>query len=168
MIRQFRVTKYDPANRNATGAYIPNTWTSISDIGRSFDGIVLTQSEYQRVEDLYVEIAVSFLSESGAASLQIIGLESSDRHLEPGIALANGTQLSEENLAPVIRLALREQIWCRLEEEGGSFIHFGYDYYMYLGVIGDCPSSRRLATEQGLFVEEYHSPYQEGGSAYSA
>jgi hypothetical protein len=39
------------------------------------------------------------------------------------------------------------------------FLHFGYDYYMYVGVSLACPRSRALATAAGLFVEDFVSPY---------
>ena len=43
------------------------------------------------------------------------------------------------------------------------FVRFGYDYYMYLGAIKDCPSSREKVQNTGLFVEDYHSPYGRKG-----
>jgi hypothetical protein len=47
---EYRVTKYDPAHRAASGAY-RDEWTSFSDIGRSFGGVILTVEQYQRIED---------------------------------------------------------------------------------------------------------------------
>lgn len=41
----------------------------------------------------------------------------------------------------------------------GGFVHFGYDYYMYVGVETPCPQAQRLAAQLGLFVEEMRSPY---------
>jgi len=35
---EYRVTKYDPAWRDASGAYIVDEWTSVTDIGRAFGG----------------------------------------------------------------------------------------------------------------------------------
>ena len=53
---------------------------------------------------------------------------------------------------------LREELWCRLEGDRG-FVHFGFDYYMYVGVASACPEAQRLAAQLGLFVEEMRSPY---------
>jgi hypothetical protein len=44
---EHRVSKYDPCLRDQSRP----EWTSVSDIGRSFAGAVLTQEEYRRVED---------------------------------------------------------------------------------------------------------------------
>lgn len=63
----FRVTKYDPAHRDRHGAYTRDDWISVSDIGRAFAGVVLTETEYRRVEDAYTTAAVAFLREAGGA-----------------------------------------------------------------------------------------------------
>jgi hypothetical protein len=72
---EFRVTKYDPAHRDARGAYTRDEWTAVSDIGRAFGGVVLTEPEYRRVEDAYVTAAVAFLREAEVPSLAVAGLE---------------------------------------------------------------------------------------------
>ena len=63
-----------------------------------------------------------------------------------------------KQLGSVIQLVLREEIWCRLECPTG-FLHFGWDYYMYVGVPHLCPESLELAKRMGLFVDELKSPY---------
>ena len=61
----WRITKYNPAFRNEKGAYLKNEWISISDVGKSFDGKILTLPEYQKAEDAYVATALRIFSESG-------------------------------------------------------------------------------------------------------
>ena len=39
------------------------------------------------------------------------------------------------------------------------YIHFGYDYYMYIGSSNACDNVRIKIQEEGLFVEEFKSPY---------
>jgi hypothetical protein len=39
------------------------------------------------------------------------------------------------------------------------FVHFGWDYYMYIGSSVNCPSLIKIAKDNGLFVEEVRSPY---------
>ena len=72
---EYRVTKYDPAFRNAQGAYSGDDWTSISDIGKTFAGEILTRDEYQRVEDAYITVALAFIREAGIPMLTVTGLE---------------------------------------------------------------------------------------------
>lgn len=42
----YRITKYNPVFGNEFGYYDRSEWTSISDIGKSFDGIILSFDEY--------------------------------------------------------------------------------------------------------------------------
>jgi hypothetical protein len=152
---EFRVTKYDPGLRALDGAYLRDDWTSVSDIGGTFDGVKLTDTEYKRVEDAYVESALAYLRESGVSFLVVRGLEN---HLEAEVTFGNGTRLSLEQIADTLPRMLREEFWCKLEGSD-SFIHVGYDYYMYLGVPSACPTAEGVAANLGLFVESFRSPY---------
>lgn len=155
MAFEHRVTKYDPSFRDARGAYTRDEWTSIADIGQRFGGTVLTREEYQRIEDAYVAVALGFMRESGQSELVAVGLENHACH---PLDFEDGDVLRVEHLGDVIRRVLREEFWCRLEAPN-AFVHFGYDYYMYVGVPDPCPEAARLAHELGLFVEDCHSPY---------
>ena len=152
---QFRVTKYNPQHRDIAGAYQLVDWTSISDVGRDFEGRQLTRESYQAVEDAYIEVALAFLAESGCNGLCVVALENArDFPKAPG----EGTTLSLQEIAPVLQGLLREQFWCRLEASD-AFVHVGYDYYMYVGVPTACPAAQATAQSRGLFVEEFSSPY---------
>ncbi len=152
---EFRVTKYNPALRAPDGAYLRDDWTSVSDIGRTFNGNTLTDIEYTRVESAYVASALAFLNESGVPSLTVCRLEN---RFEAALAFGNGAELSLEQIAAILPRMLREEFWCALEAPD-AFIHVGYDYYMYLGVPSACPEAQQLATSVGLFVEPFQSPY---------
>jgi hypothetical protein len=154
---EFRVTKYDPAYRDRRGAYSRDEWTSIGDIGRAFAGVILTEPEYQRVEDAYAETAVAFLREAGVSTLAVAGLE--NRAAAP-LSIAECSSLDLAEVGEVMRRMLREEFWCRLEG-AGAFVHVGYDYYMYIAVPGPCPNAAALAQKLGLFVEPFRSPYSE-------
>jgi hypothetical protein len=119
------VTKYNPAFRDASGAYLADEWTSVTDIGREFGGVTLTSDEYGRVEQAYIDSALAFLKEGGQTSLRIEGLEN-----PAGCALnvGEGSVVSIEQVGDLIRqILLREEFWCRLEGRDG-FVHFGWDY----------------------------------------
>jgi hypothetical protein len=47
--------------------------------------------------------------------------------------LKQGAVLGLGDIERICRLNLREALWCKLEDEGGQFVHFGWDYYMYIG-----------------------------------
>jgi hypothetical protein len=166
-MHQWRITKYDPRSRNHKGAYYPDDWTSASDIGKMFNDRRFELDDYLAMENRYVSAAMHFLEKSGLSSLVVVGLEtgsavrghSLDELLLQGLELQEGQRLSGDELARACRLNLRELLWCKLEEPGKFFIHFGYDYYMYVGSFYPCPESVRHAREIGLFVESMPSPY---------
>lgn len=68
--------------------------------------------------------------------------------------------LTKAQIERVIRLNLRETLWCKLEDAAGRFLHFGWDYYTYVGVPTPCPKACALASRRGLFVEPFKSPYR--------
>ncbi len=47
----------------------------------------------------------------------------------------------------------------RLVYENKMYVHFGYDYYMYIGVNEKCLDAINSIQASGLFVEECESPY---------
>lgn len=59
-----------------------------------------------------------------------------------GLELRNGTEgsfargatLSIAQSLDFARLALREEAWGKLVVLGKAYVHFGYDYYMYIGL----------------------------------
>lgn len=153
---QFRVTKYDPAYRNQKGLYLRDEWASIGDIGKTFDGETLTQSDYDAMENAYVDAAVGFMEAAGIGELQVCGLENTGGD---ETAPDDGTTLDLIRLREPLRSVLRERYWCRFESQN-AFIHVGYDYYMYIGVPDPCRSAQASAQGMGLFVEPFPSPYQ--------
>jgi hypothetical protein len=154
---QFRLTKYDPAHRDARGAYTRDDWTSIGDIGRAFEGVTLTDKAYHTVEDQYVETLLAFVHDAGLEQLTVTALEADDDAV--GFPLAAGDRLHGEPLAAVMRAALRQTIWCKLSGPGGFYIHFGYDLYAYVGTPHPSPRAQERAAQSGLFLEPMASPY---------
>jgi hypothetical protein len=152
-MHEYRLTKYDPALRDAAGAFKGDDWTAVSDIGESFSGIVLTRQEYDRVEQAHIHATLTFLKEGGIESLRVEELETQP---DSAIELREGTVLSTSQLGDVIGSILREEFWCNLESANG-FVHFGYDYYIYLGVPHRCPGAELVAANLGLFAEYFGS-----------
>ena len=158
---EVRVTKYDPKFRSIEGAYMRSDWTSVSDVGRAFNGVVLTREQYDRSESAYIFAAKAFLEETGASLVRIAGLEDPDaRHSH----YCEGAAIPVAEVGPVLALLLREELWCRLESPD-AFIHVGNDFYMYVGTSKPCPFSQRRAVSSGLFVEPFRSPYHDESAA---
>jgi hypothetical protein len=154
-LKEYRVTKYDPTLRDPEGHFLADDWISFSQIGQTFGGVVLTEQQYRRVENAYISVALAFLNEAGLMAMRVEGLE---KNRQQPIAFNEGTVLRVEQLDEIIGRILREEFWCRLQGDN-AFVHFGWDYYMYIGVPHPCPVAERKATELGLYVEEFVSPY---------
>ena len=152
---QYRITKYSPEFRNLSGAYLRDDWTSRADIGRQFNGILLTSDRYRIVESAYLTVASAFLAEAGISQLKVVGLEN---HQAFKGAPEEGAVVSSAEVLTILQSLLREEFWCKLEGSS-SFLHIGYDYYMYFEVPKECVNSSALARSLGLFVETYRSPY---------
>lgn len=58
-----------------------------------------------------------------------------------------------------MRDLLREKFWAQLVA-GEAYIHFGLDYYIYVGVPHGCEGATRLASELNLYAEEIAAPYE--------
>lgn len=169
---QWRVTKYNPQMRDAEGRYLAEDWTSVSDVGKEIGGVVVSFSDYRQTEDLYVEAVVDFMIETGIDSLQVVDIEENleyinlqSREFPYDIVLhcaipAIDQWVSQESLRCSCRLALREIIWCKLEVDETFFVHFGYDYYMYIGSNRPCNNAIDQVVRSGLFVEPMGSPYK--------
>lgn len=148
---EYRVCKYDPALRDAAGRYLrPDEWTAFSDVGTS-----VTLEAYLRVEAAYLDVALAFLDEAGVRSLAI---RWSPGEVGAPADLRNGEWLAGEALRSALQRVLREEMWARFEDGAGAFVHFGYDYYMFIGAPAGCPGAMALASARGLFVEPCTSP----------
>ena len=71
---------------------------------------------------------------------------------------SNTKVFEPSQVTQAMRLALREVLWFRIQGKNGFYIHFGYDYYMYIGSEEACIPKSDLTTE--LFVDkDFASPY---------
>lgn len=156
---QYRVAKYDPNNRNEWGHYIKDEWTSFSDIGKAFADGVFTYDEYEKAESAYINTIFAFMECISIKALKLTAVWNGKRYKEAGFQFKNGTEYSGEKLRRVIQLTLRGKIGCHLVSEPSMFVHFGYDYYMYIGTNKLCPEALARAKESGLHPEKFESPY---------
>jgi small subunit ribosomal protein S1 len=159
----YRVTKYNPEDRDYRGHYV---------------GIEDIVSDHGPVEASYLESVAAFAADSGVDRLSIrepslagfvnFGLEPTI--LGDGLAglfaegLAgyhDGAEVPVGTALELVRAMLRDNgAWCRLEVESRFLTHVGYDQYLYVG--SDRPCGRAVARTQdlGLFPERIgESPY---------
>lgn len=161
----WRVTKYNPLHREdgADSPYTVDTWTQVEDL---HEGKVCVE-EYKQVEDSYVNACMLFAKETGLKKIKVVDfindMTSSEVLIEHKLDLPDSRddleEVAIEELADLVRKNLRGVLYCKIEGENNFYIHFGYDFYMYIGSEFSCESAIKLVEESGLFVEEIVSPY---------
>ena len=166
---QWRVTKYNPKFRDEFGHYtLIEEWTCPSEIGKTINEKEFTLDEYLRVEAAYINSVIKFMEESNVDSLRILQLEcnvSEEDKKSPlyekgfeKLVLKEDSVIDKNEIHLICKMVLRNFLWCNLYSKE-FFVHFGWDYYMYIGSNVNCLSATRFAANNGLFVERCTSPY---------
>lgn len=163
----WRVTKYNPQYRDGN-AYLLEEWTSVSDIGKCFYGTKFTVEEYLKCEEQYINAVILAMRAVGINELKIEEIEKKEyskqqKLVEPYAEgfynlLYNGMFVNINEIGLLIKLILREMVWGKLDNEK-FFVHFGYDYYMYMGIPNMAGEIKEKIEKIGLFVENVESPY---------
>jgi hypothetical protein len=160
----WRVTKYNPKKRDENGYYLFDDWTCYSQINTIADGKLLTYAEYLTTEDAYIDAIELFMTCNNLTELSVSYLEKyweldHDPNLTPEMIalfarMKKGLKLNKDEVKTAARLILRGDLWCKLETEK-MFVHFGYDYYMYIGSANLCAEAIHKIEQNGLFVENF-------------
>lgn len=159
----YRITKYDPADRDQHGHYI---------------GAEAEISDHGPVEAAYLMAVAAFAEDTGIGQLAIREPEISGfAHFIPepaveshGLAglfphdlagFQDGAQVPIEAGLELVRAMLRDNgAWCRLEVEGRFSVHVGWDQYLYVGSSRPCEAALARTRALGLFPERMDaSPY---------
>ena len=151
---EYRITKYDPRWRNADGHYTKDEWTSFAEVGKSVGGQRLTMAEYLAVEEKYLTVLHALLREAGVKDLELKDFEN---RKAPRLRFRSPMTLARA--LAFARLALREKVWGKLIASRRAYVHFGWDYYLYVGLSRRTPLAIQTARSLALFVEPLRSPY---------
>ena len=169
-IFQWRITKYNPNFRDENGHYtLIEDWTCPSEIGKTINGNEFTLDDYFQVEAAYIDSAIKFIEESGIDLLRILQLECHileedrtsllyEKEFEE-LVLKEDLVINKNEIRLICKMVLRNFLWCKLYRKDHFFIHFGWDYYMYIGSNVNCVSAIEFAENNGLFVEQCTSPH---------
>lgn len=160
-MNSWRITKYDPLKRDTDGSYLDHEeWTCFSEAGTK-----ISMKEYQITEEKYLNAITMFMAEMGLQRVYVTALEQwSDevRKQNTNEFLSKiwiGKAVNVQEVRELAKLTLRNAIWCKLGYKKQFFVHFGYDYYMYIGASEECAKAKEVVKETGLFIEDFQSPY---------
>lgn len=165
----YRVTKYDPKLRDEAGRYMQDEWTDFSCVGIKINDQVCTLEAYEVIESLYVSAVMQFVSCADIDYMECRDVEMDSNVLEGNDTssswksiyerVSSGSKISKTDLPVLLKLLLRNYLWCRLAYDDKMFVHFGYDYYMYVGIEKECRDVVEHIAKAGLFIEAWKSPY---------
>ena len=153
-LRNYRITKYNPIYRTSEG-YTKDEWTSCSDVGKIYDGKIFTQAEYNLVEMYYLNVVKAIFEETEQQNVRIEKLEN-----YKGLQWVNRQKLNLQEVEQFCRDCLQEKCWGKVEGEN-FFIHFGYDYYMYIGTTMQQLRVKEIVEANHLFCEDCPSPHND-------
>ncbi|MGW1965437.1 S1 RNA-binding domain-containing protein [Streptomyces sp. NPDC001935] len=159
----YRITKYDPADRDEQGSYV---------------GAEDTISDHGPVEAAYLQAVAAFAEDTGVDRLHIrepgvVGLAHFGREpVVDGHGLAglfpsdlrgyhDGAEVSLSVGLELVRGMLRDNgAWCRLEVENRFAVDVGWDQYVYVTSEDPCEGALVRTRALGLFPERLAvSPY---------
>ena len=154
--------------RNKDGSYQKDDWTSVGDVGRIYEGDAFTYNMYLLFENAYISAIRTVMKLNNIKSFNLQSLEKKEVYDYPDISknntidyisgLSEGYTINYRNIDFIAKLILRELLWGKFVNKN-MFVHFGYDYYMYIGSRKDLGVESKIISEMGLFVEEMESPY---------
>lgn len=153
-MRQFRITKYNPLDRDKSGAYQLDEWTEFSDVGE-----MVSLEEYESVESNYINALNMLLQQNNVHTLTITDLEDY-QNLCP---FKDGQVISNREFTVAFKGVLRSQYWCLFEAKD-AYVHFGYDFYSYIGIALAPEHMLNSIKQNGLYVENCKSPFIENGT----
>lgn len=184
---ELRISKYSPINRDQSGVYLLSEWTDSSEVGCSVGGFTIYPEEYFLVENKYITLVVDILGGLECSRLQIDEMEihfadgagsiinllnfrDEVARIVPKELLHNtllildefnciGNEMIVEKkfFSHLLKLIFRNVVWCKLHSSFNTYIHFGYDFYVYIG--SDKNLEKRIFIPEGIYVEQFVSPY---------
>ena len=151
----FKISKYNPQNV-INGRYIKAEWTDYSDIGEKFQGEILTEEEYLIIERRYISCIEDIIKKSNIRGFYVTCVE---KYKEECL-WHNEQYIENLFLEKIITDCLRNKCWCKLLNNG-YYIHFGYDYYVYVAVPLTFEKVDEICKKYNLFCEIKKSPYMD-------
>ena len=73
------IVKYRPEFYDKKGRYQKDEWTSFSDVGKEYEGRIVTMEEYLEIENRFISITHAILEEAGCKYITLGYVENSHR-----------------------------------------------------------------------------------------
>lgn len=149
----YKISKYNPHNY-FNGIYMLDEWTDYSDIGEQFQGKILTEEEYISVENNYISCVEDIVEQVGVAGFFVKSYE----NYEDDMKWKENQYIEKNLLHEIVKACLRNTCWCKLENQN-MFIHFGYDFYLYVAFPMEEAIMDKICIKNSLYCMKQKSPY---------
>ena len=164
------ITKYSPEGYH-DGVYALDEWTSFYDIGKSFNGSVLTFQEYQTIEKCHIDVVSQLLSETNCRFLIIEYIEIYKdslihdlkkspyneellKHIKLFMGMGKGRRIHINLLEPVLKFWLREYCYMILSNKSKHLkFEIGYDFYLNVCCDISTRRLREIVNSNGLYLD---------------
>lgn len=113
----------------------------MSDIGKKYQGVLFTSDEYMATENKYIATAKEIIRLFGVTKMKLEGLEdyvdtdslsSEERSWYDTVIDSKSRSYSIDEVGCILRLCLREILWCNMVGSRGTYINVGHDYYVHV------------------------------------
>lgn len=172
-MKYYRITKYDPRNRNDKGHYLYDHWTEFGDIGKTLEGEHVTIDKYLKVESDYINAVREILKENNLEYLRVVGFDKkqfkrsikeftgewSHKIEYENIVLYEDKKVSIDEIELICQMNFRYYCHIELEIKDKFYVHFGFDMYMFAGAPNISDQLLKKINSTSVFVEECSSPY---------
>lgn len=164
------IVKYKPENYRDM-VYCVDEWTSVSDIGHSFEGTVLTLEEYISMENNYLNAVKDILIASGCKYMTIYYAEIHPRSIKKFLrksilhepvsetidfitSFEEEQRITIDTAIALFRYCLRDYIYIEFTNNAkGVAFDSGYDYYMHVKTPLDEATLRTIVTKHNLYLD---------------
>ena len=144
------IVKYEPRFYDENGVYQKDEWTSFFDVGKEYEGKVVTMEDYLDVENRFIGITRAVLEAAGCSFVTLGYVESGKRK-----GIKEGMRVRIQEVDPFLRLALRGKAFIVFINKRKG-IQFDYnDEVLYMHLYCRIPKEelQAIVESRGLYLD---------------
>ena len=144
------IVKYKPEFYDDNGVYQKDEWTSYYDVGKEYDGKVVSLEEYLDIENRFISITRAVLESAGCTFVTLGYIESRRKK-----GLKEGMRVRVDKIAPYLRMALQGKAFIVfINRDKGIQFDFSEDVlYMHLNCRIPEEELRNIVESRGLYLD---------------
>lgn len=144
------IVKYKPEYYDENGEYPKDEWTNYSDIGKVYEGKIVTMADYLDVENRFIDITRAILEAAGCSFITLGYVEARRRK-----GLKEGMRVRVQEIDSFLRLVLRGKAYIVfINRSKGVQFDFSNDVlYMHLNCRIPDNELRAIVESRGLYLD---------------